>query len=379
MNNRLVSLYFHIPFCSRKCDYCHFYVIPNKDPYKKQFMEGLKLEWRRWQSELEDKKICSIYFGGGTPTLLGPDNIEEILRWIRESTLCTTPNLEVTLEANPEDISSSLVRSFAAIGVNRLSIGIQSLDDQLLKEISRQHSAHTARDAVITASQNGIPNISVDLMYDLPRQTLTSWEKTLDEAVNLPITHLSLYNLVLEPQTVFFKKKDEIKEFLPDALTSQRMYESAIDTLEKHGWTQYEVSAFQKDGLSSRHNVGYWTARPFLGFGPSAFSYWKGKRFRNVADLSRYSRVLKEGLSPVDFEEELPEVDKKRELLAINLRMLEGVDMGEFARRHGDLDRETATKLQELVQQGLLSWSDNKLKLTRRGLLLYDAVATEII
>lgn len=369
------SLYFHIPFCRRICDYCHFYAIPDSSSLKEQLMEGFRLEWERWLSELGEKEICSIYLGGGTPTLLGPHPVGEILKWIHNK----SHDIEITLEANPEDITLELMHAYAQAGVNRISIGIQSLDNQLLRALSRQHSAHTAKEAVMITKDAGITNISVDLMYDLPKQTINSWTKTLEDVVKLPITHLSLYNLVIEPNTVFHKKRNTIQPLQPDEETTLKMFENAVEVLEESGFQQYEVSAFQKEECYSRHNVGYWRARPFLGFGPSAFSFWKGKRFRNVANLGHYYHALKEGLSPVDFEEELPQPSKLRELLAIQFRLIDGVNILEFERRHGPLDDETNATLDRLSGQGLLMRDHDHVALTRKGVLFYDTVASSII
>src|ERR1700733_15543877 len=234
-----VSLYFHIPFCSKKCDYCHFYVLPDKQVFKDRLMEGLHSEWRSCSDILKGKKLRSIYFGGGSPTLLGPRYIQFILSWIREY-FGNIENLQITLEANPEEINHSLIQSYVEAGVNRVSIGIQSLDDRLLQLLSRQHSADKAINAVHTVSGAGISNISVDLMYDLPQQTIESWETTLKRVRDLPLSHLSLYNLTIEPHTVFFKRQESIKKHLSDEDTSLKMYEMAIQEFEENGLQQYE-------------------------------------------------------------------------------------------------------------------------------------------
>jgi len=374
----LISLYFHVPFCKKKCDYCHFYVIPDKEPFKVDFMEGLKLEWDRWKDELFDKKVGSIYFGGGTPSLLGPKKISEILSWVR-SLEWMSEEIEITLEANPEDINFDLMKQYASVGINRLSIGVQSLDDSLLSTLSRQHNAKRSIDAINCVRDAGIENISIDLMYDIPHQTLEGWEKTLDVAIKLPVTHLSLYNLVFEKHTVFYKQRSALQSFLPSETESAKMYMMAVEKCQEGDFLQYEISAFEKPGFFSQHNVGYWKGRPFLGFGPSAFSYWKGKRFRNVANLNRYLRKLRDGESPVDYEEELIGENKQRELLAINLRVIEGVDLKEFQSRHGELDPETHHVLQSLTSQGLLEIKDQRVKLTQQGILFYDTVASEVI
>ena len=374
-----ISLYFHIPFCTRKCDYCHFYVIPDKDPFKKQLMHSLHQEWLSWLPEIQNKTVTTIYFGGGTPSLLGAEAIGKIVEWIRCSSVCLSPDLEITLEANPENISRHLMEQFFEVGVNRISIGIQSFNDDLLKILSRQHSAQKAIEAILHTAESGLTNISIDLMYDLPSQSLESWMETLSTACSLPITHLSLYNLTIEPYTSFYKKRDALKTLLPEPESSLAMYESAVDKLQEQGLMQYEISAFAKANFQSRHNMGYWKSRPFLGFGPSAFSYWGGKRFRNVANLNRYSQKLEDGESPVDFEEELSGEAKKRELVAVQLRMISGVDLVHFQEVHGMLDEAIMNDLERLHHEGFLARKHSHYSLTKQGILFYDTVATELV
>ena len=377
-----ISLYFHIPFCTKKCPYCHFYVLPDKDIFKKQLIRGLELEWQNWKQVIENKQLVSIYFGGGTPALFGPQSICSILDWVRDSIPYQPGEVEITLEANPENINFELMRAYREIGVNRVSIGIQSLDDELLKKLGRGHTAQKALDSILCTHKAGIHNISVDLMYDLPNQTLETWQTTLDQIRTLPITHLSLYNLVIEPHTVFFKYRKNLLKEIPDDECSLKMYELAVHCLEDSGLHQYEISAFAHPSFFSRHNTGYWKGRSFIGFGPSAFSYWEGKRFRNVAHLNRYCQALEEGLSPIDFEEELSSPAKNRELLTIQLRLIEGVDLISFQQKHGPLEDKTVSTLQKLRQEGFIQHKDNKpahLSLTKKGILFYDTVASEIV
>jgi oxygen-independent coproporphyrinogen III oxidase len=373
------SLYFHIPFCTRKCDYCHFYVIPDREADKELLMEGFFLEWQRQLPLLQNKRIISIYFGGGTPALLGPERIGDLLERIQRSCLITKEECEVTLEANPENLDRALMESYAAAGINRVSIGIQTLDDALLRRLGRIHTANKGLDAIYATAEAGISNISIDLMYDLPGQTLAHWEHTLHAIAPLPITHLSLYNLTIEPHTVFFKHRELLKKSIPNEEISLQMYEMAVDKLKIAGLGQYEISAFAKEGYRSRHNTGYWLARPFLGFGPSAFSDWQGKRFRNIAHLSRYLKALRTGESPVDFEEKLPPDARARELFVIALRLLEGVDLALFESTHGPLGEDSVNTLTLLTQQGLLMRKGSHFSLTRRGILFYDTVAADLI
>lgn len=374
-----VSLYFHIPFCTKKCHYCHFFVLPDKAIFHRQLIDSIKRDLDRWKLSLQGKKLVSLYFGGGTPSLLTPEELAELISAVSHYLPFDPNKIEITLEANPDNISKEKMKAFASIGVNRVSIGVQTLDDQLLAKLGRLHAAQQAIDAIKTVADAGIGNLSIDLMYDIPYQTVSSWENTLEKLDRLPFTHLSLYNLTIEPHTVFFKYRESLEKQVPDEDTSTAMYQSAVKCLAQAGLSQYEISAFCKPGYYSRHNVGYWTGRPFLGFGPSAFSYWEGKRFRAVANLNSYSRSLEEGKDPADFSEILSPRDSRRELLTIALRLRGGVDLIHFEKDHGMLDPEVKLTIGKLVEDRLLTQSNGRVCLTDRGVLFYDSVAVALI
>ena len=375
----LISLYFHIPFCTKKCHYCHFFVLLDKPDLHQQLFEGLCLEIDQWMDELRGKQLVSIYFGGGTPSLFDPSLVNRLLEHVNRRIPFDKNTIEITLEANPETITPEKMNRFRLAGINRVSIGIQTLDDLLLKKLGRSHGAETALDSVKKTADAGISNISIDLMYDIPGQTLKSWKLTLEQIAKLPITHLSLYNLTIEPQTVFFKYRESLQKELPDADSSTDMFQSAIMHMKEMGLEPYEISAFARTGFHSRHNVGYWTGRPFLGFGPSAFSYWKNRRFRSVPQFNRYIKALKEHQHPTDFSEELTPLKRRRELLTIALRLRQGVDLTLFEERNGTLDLETHSAIRSLISENFLTQSDKRVFLTEKGILFYDTVAVELI
>jgi oxygen-independent coproporphyrinogen-3 oxidase len=325
--------------------------------------ESIALEWQQQLPLLDGKTVTSIYFGGGTPSLF--PGIGEILEKIPRGDDC-----EITIEANPEESSLELFQHFRSIGINRLSLGVQSLDDRSLQSLERIHSAEKARWAIFNAQKAGFQNVSIDLMYDLPGQTEESWRYTLDQLPDLPIHHLSLYNLTIEPHTAFHKRKVET----PGGELSLRFLTTALEKLASIGLNRYEISAFALPGHESRHNLGYWTARPFLGFGPSAFSYWNGERFRNIANINRYARLLAEGQSPIDFREQLPYPANVNELLAVRIRLKEGADLNSF-----ELPQETKIAIDKLKEMGLIQITGSQIQLTERGTLFYDTVAAEII
>ncbi len=369
----MANLYFHLPFCRKKCPYCHFYVLPDKEDLKNLFMGALAQEWTLIQKLYNPKPPSSIYFGGGTPTRMGPYAIETILSWIT-----TSPSCEITLEANPEDVDLQTMQAYARLGINRISLGVQSLDNTLLNTLGRTHTAQKTIDSILTIHKAGIQNISIDLMYDVPDQTYISWENTLKQIEKLPITHLSLYNLTIEPHTSFFKHKKRLTPKLPSQELSTGMLHTAISMLESFGLHRYEISAFAKPGYQAQHNTGYWTARPFLGLGPSAHSYLDGKRMANISHLGKYARSIHSGFLLREFEETLSYPASFNELLAVQLRLIEGIDMHLFESLHGPMPTETAKAISLCIKEGYLV-HEQKLRLTEKGLLFYDTVAENLI
>jgi oxygen-independent coproporphyrinogen-3 oxidase len=331
--------------------------------------EGLASEWDLRLPLLAGKRIVSVYFGGGTPTLFDLDKIAKVIQ-----SISFAPNCELSIEANPKPLDLTLLKQLRQIGFNRLSLGVQSLDDSALETLERRHSANEAKAAIWNARAASFENISIDLMFDLPWQTEESWRKTLDQLPTLPITHLSLYNLTFEANTSFFKRRSLLQKAVPHPELSLQLLEMAVESCEQVGLMRYEISAFAKDGFQSRHNSGYWTGRPFLGFGPSAFSYWEGKRSKNWANIERYSRMLRERKIPLEFEEELSYPANWKERLAINLRLLGGVTIDDWP-----LPQETKSTLERLKNEGYLLYKENHLRLSAKGLLFYDSVAAELI
>lgn len=347
-------------------------MLPNQPEIHEDFVKSLLLEWEQKKDQLHNRTLKSIYFGGGTPALLSPQLFEKIL-----SKLSLNSAIEITLEANPENLNFELLKDFKSLGINRLSLGAQSFDDRLLKILSRTHDSKATLFALSAAEKAGFENISIDLMYDLPNQTREDWLETLKIASNQPITHLSLYNLTIEPETVFFKKRNQL--VLPNQEESLFMYQSAEKILSSAGLIPYEISAFAKPGYYSRHNVGYWTAREFLGLGPSAFSYFNQERFRNVPHYNKYKKALNEGLDPKEEPDHLTADERRKELLAVEIRLRRGVDLTHFQKRHGKLTPETEKSLQELIHKGWVQQKENTIKLTPNGILFYDSVAVELI
>lgn len=364
MDNEL-SLYFHIPFCTKKCPYCHFYVVKDQTLLKKRLISALKKEWEQKWPLIKGKDIASIYFGGGTPSLLSYDEFAEIFS-LFDFPLKTC---EITLEGNPESITD--LKSLKTLGFNRLSIGVQSFDDEQLKILGRNHDSARSITTIYEAFNSGFENISIDLMYDLPNQTVKSFEKTLKTTLTLPITHVSLYNLTIEPFTTFYKLRDTLKNKLPNEKESLAMHELALHYLASL-FKRYEISAFAKQGCQSRHNTGYWTFRPFLGFGPSAFSYFEKARFSNISNIIEYEKRLQKNEDPIDFKEHLKEEEQFREWLAIRLRLFTPFSIEKAP-------SPLKQTIQDYQEQGFIEAIGEKICLTQKGALFYDTIATSII
>lgn len=367
-----VSLYIHIPFCRKKCSYCHFFVIPDHSDKQALLFQSLLKEWEKWRPQFQGKKLVSIYFGGGTPILWKQDYLSGLLNKIL-SDVNYDPAIEITLEANPEEVTPSRCKELVQSGINRVSVGIQSYDDNLLQLLGRQHSGNKAIDSLKIIADAGIRNISADAMYDLPDQSFEHWERTLHKLAHSPITHVSLYNLTIEPQTLFYKNRGSLSPRLPPEEESVRMYAFAREFFAKNGFEQYEISAFAKPAYEAIHNSGYWTGRPFIGLGPSAFSFWEGSRFQNVAHLEKYAKAIQQDNSPIDFQEKLKSESHLREYIAVRLRLLTGFELP------SELPSSIEKDLLAVEKHGWIKRQKDFVKLTDEGILFYDSLAAEII
>lgn len=362
-----VSLYFHLPFCQKKCPYCHFYVQPYHEESISLFFEGLKREWDQKKHLLLGKKIVSIYFGGGTPSLVPIRYLESLFEY-----LPITSDMEITFEANPEDVSEENAKGWKKLGINRMSVGVQTLTPSLLQFLGRIHSSEKAIKAVQTLADVGFSNISIDLMFELPSQRFSDMKSTLDIVTNLPISHLSLYNLCYEEGSVYYKKQDELSLLQPPDSEGLQMLNYAEESLENAGLKRYEISAFAREGFESIHNLGYWRGTPFLGFGPSAFGEWDGSRKRNIAHLRKWLKALEKSEVAIDFEETLPTAEKERERLAIGLRVFSGYKIK-------NQSKEIESVLSDLIDKGWVKKENEIAYLTHEGRLFYDSVAEYIV
>lgn len=375
-----VSLYIHVPFCSKKCPYCHFFVIPDKEVFQKKFLAAFLQEWQLKLPLLKDKQVVSVYFGGGTPTRLAKAYLIKMVTTVLSSAVTFAVDCEMTIEANPEDITLELLQVLKDLQFNRISFGVQSFNNEELISLGRGHTAQQSTIAIQRAYLSGFDNLSIDLMFELPNQTSASWKRTLNQLYDLPIKHLSLYNLTFEPHTVFYKKKQELKNLLLSPEEYLLMLQEAVESLKELGFKRYEISAFAKANAYSVHNTGYWVGRSFLGYGPSAFSYWEKRRFSNFSHFNQYCTLLESGKVPEGFSEQLAFPNDLYELFIVQLRLSKGVDITAFESAHGCLPNSFLEKIEKLIyQEKWLARNKDCLFLTDKGMLFYDSVAAELI
>jgi oxygen-independent coproporphyrinogen-3 oxidase len=360
-------LYFHIPFCPKLCPYCSFYVETGATGAKnktQRFLDALLLEVEK-QSAAFSVKPETIYFGGGTPSMLSIAQLEYLLPKLRDR-LDMRALREWTFEINPATVSAEKARALRSLGVNRISMGVQSWDDDVLKTLGRTHSAAQARRTFETLRAAGFDNINVDLMFAVPGQTREQWQRTLAQTATLQPEHVSAYCLTYEEDTEFFRKLNA-GAFSQDDNRDADMFEAAIEALGASGFLHYEISNYAQPGRESRHNAAYWSGADYLGFGPSAFSTTGARRWQNIASSTEYVSRIFANESPVCFEEKLDFETKRAERIAFGLRTRRGVPA-----RALEPWREQVAEFTDL---GLLKKARGRVVLTPRGKLLADSVA----
>ncbi|UCC94496.1 MAG: radical SAM family heme chaperone HemW [Candidatus Omnitrophota bacterium] len=371
------SLYIHIPFCRTKCPYCDFYSIVYKPNCASSYIDTICR-----QIEQLDSQFSTIYIGGGTPTVLDIRLLEKLLGSLEK---ISADAEEVTIEANPESLDEAKMRLFGCGGVNRISIGVQSLRNEKLRKLGRIHSVQNALDAIDMARSQEFDNISIDLIFGVRGETFNSWRKELYEATRLPIAHLSLYSLTYERDALAFGKGEKvcIKPLNEEAVA--KLYSFAIEYLPGEQFTQYEISSFSKRGYRCRHNLHYWENNSYVGLGPSAVSYLDGTRMRNIPDVNEYVRKVGAGEAPVVFKEKLSDLQRARETAALKIRTREGIDFDAFKKKSGfDFAELTADCLPGLIEKGLVRWKDRDgskvgVCLTGSGFLFCDSVSSEFL
>jgi oxygen-independent coproporphyrinogen-3 oxidase len=370
-----VGLYLHIPFCSAICGYCNFNRGLLDEALKRRYVEALAGDIRA--RTLGDRAPAdTIFFGGGTPSLLDPSEVSAILSACRES-FDVDADAEVTLEANPETLTAESLSGFVDAGITRLSLGVQSFRDEELKRLGRIHSAKRAVEAFAMARSAGFSNISLDLMMWLPGQSVSQWLESVDALIALAPEHGSLYILELYPNSPLREDMARADWSLAPDDDAAGMYLDAMERLDRAGYEQYEISNVARPGFRSRHNLKYWTDQEWLGFGCGAHSTSAGTRWQNVADPREYVDRISNGLSPVAGRRVLTAAEHVEEALFTGLRLADGIDLDEVRVRHGvDVPARYGRELAPYVQAGLVETNGRRLRLTRRGMLVANEVMT---
>jgi len=382
MQHALAHLYVHIPFCVAKCAYCAFYSEPAEGGRVERFLAALARDIDAMADRLVPK---TIYFGGGTPSILTTQQLERLLTHLHArvpslESRVTSHDFEWTVETNPATVTPEKARLLRAFGVNRVSVGAQALDDTLLERLGRVHTVAMIHETAETLRGAGFDNLNLDFIFAIPGQTVAQWEETLRGAVAMGPQHLSTYELTYEDDTPLMHALEKEGASSLDEETTLAMYERLVAATAAGGFAQYEISNFARPGRECRHNLNYWRGGEYVGVGPSASGFVDGWRYRNVANTDAYVERIQNGQPPTEYAERLSPRARAGELVAFALRMNEGIAAAAFERETGfRLDRLWPKELADLTAQGLTEWNGERLQLTARGRLVADRVAESFI
>lgn len=377
-----IELYIHIPFCVRKCQYCDFLSFAAPLETREQYVFMLCREMAEWEKK-EEVVVSSVFLGGGTPSLLSEKQLEAIFTTLHEN-YQFTEDAEISIEANPGTVSESKLLLLRKCGVNRISFGLQSTQEEELKNLGRIHTFRQFLDSYEMARKAGFENINIDLMSALPGQSLSSWQTTLRKVAELSPEHISAYSLIIEEGTPFYEKyrEDEILRekgekslYLPDEETERRMYELTREILGEYGYHRYEISNYAKKGKECRHNIGYWTRKEYKGFGLGAASLVEEQRLRNTCDLKSYLKGKR-----VEEAEKLEKEDQMEETMFLGLRMMQGVSMRQFYEQYGiEMKEMYGETIERMKGLGLLEETGDYIRLTEEGISLSNYVMSEFV
>lgn len=366
-NTKTIGLYIHIPFCRQKCLYCDFPSWAGKEGQMQAYVDALTAEIRNRGKDYSNKKVVSVFFGGGTPTTLEIPMLKQLMQAVFAS-WDIAEDAEITTEANPGTLDAEMANALKKMGFNRLSMGVQAWQNRLLKDLGRIHTIEAFQENFKAVREAGFANVNTDLMFALPNQTMEDWQETVKNIVTLEPEHISAYSLIIEEGTPFYDRfeKGELEPVTEDL--DREMYHWAVDYLAEKGYEQYEISNFAKKGRRSRHNRIYWQAEEYLGMGLGSHSYMEGERFHNIYDLQEY--IIANGdVSLLKEEIEIiTEEDALAEFMFLGLRLTEGVSFDRFRERfEQEMKNIYGEQIEELVKDGLLEEDETGIRLTQRG------------
>ena len=373
----MAGIYIHIPFCKTRCIYCDFYSTTRSE-LKSQYIRALCRELTERKEYLKGEAVETIYFGGGTPSQLSEEDFKEVFKTI-EQVYGMREATEITLEANPDDLTEEYIGMLHTLPFNRISMGIQTFDDATLQLLNRRHNATQAIEAVKRCRQAGFQNISIDLIYGLPGETEQRWAQDLQQAVSLDVEHISAYHLIYEEGTPLYKMLQQHSVSQVDEDSSLNFFSTLIDTLSAAGYEHYEISNFCKPGMYSRHNTSYWQGIPYLGCGPSAHSFDGDSREWNVASLKEYMRSIEKGHR--EFETEYRDIAPRyNECIMTAIRTMWGVSMQYVKQTFGtDLWQYCMDMALPYLKSGKLKLKDDYLYLTRKGIFISDGIISDLM
>ena len=366
MKKNKISIYIHIPFCESRCHYCDFCSsLLNRENVEKYF-SYLEKEIKLNENFLREKIIDTVFIGGGTPSSVDEKYIARILKILSDFEFSRNP--EITIESNPNSLPREKAHTYFSSGINRISIGAQSFNDEILKRIGRIHKSEDIFRALENARAAGFKNINLDLMLALPSQKISDIEKSLEEIKKLDIPHISYYSLILEEGTRLYETHKKSPLAFPNESLDRKMYHFVVKELEKISLHQYEISNFAKIGYECRHNMTYWKLRDYISFGLSASSNIKNLRYRNFYDFKNYYDALDKNEKPIEFSETLNKEDRTNEFIMMGLRLNSGIDLGEFNKRfEEDFVMLYEREIENNIKLGLIEVKENKIKLTEKG------------
>ncbi|MBO3367350.1 radical SAM family heme chaperone HemW [Clostridium perfringens] len=373
-----ISLYIHIPFCAQKCLYCDFPSFARKDHLRKAYIEALNKEIISLREKHNNLEINTIFIGGGTPSVLEADELECLLKEVAK--LNMAKDIEYSMECNPGNLTEEKLEVMKKYGVNRISMGLQAKQDNLLKGLGRIHNYKTFKENFLLAKKVGFNNINVDLMFGLPNQRLNEWEETLREIISLEPAHISAYSLIIEEGTAFYNLYENDKLKLPTEEEERKMYHLAKKILEENGFNQYEISNYAKEGKECRHNLAYWNMDNWIGVGSAAASYINGKRIKNISSVEGYINSINEKGEAVEEIINNSKNDNMEEFMFMGLRKINGIDENEFKNRFSmNINDVYGEILNKYIGEGLLIRGSGRIFLSEKGIEISNIIMADFL
>ena len=373
-----ISLYIHIPFCAQKCLYCDFPSFARKDHLRKAYIEALNKEIISLREKHNNLEINTIFIGGGTPSVLEANELECLLKEVAK--LNMAKDIEYSMECNPGNLTEEKLEVMKKYGVNRISMGLQAKQDNLLKGLGRIHNYKTFKENFLLAKKVGFNNINVDLMFGLPNQSLNEWEETLREIISLEPAHISAYSLIIEEGTAFYNLYENDKLKLPTEEEERKMYHLAKKILEENGFNQYEISNYAKEGKECRHNLAYWNMDNWIGVGSAAASYINGKRIKNISSVEKYINSINEKGEAVEEIINNSKNDNMEEFMFMGLRKINGIDENEFKNRFSmNINDVYGEILNKYTGEGLLIRESGRIFLSEKGIEISNIIMADFL